>query len=357
MKLAIVAYLHGNGGAERQITLLANNMVKRGHEVHLLILAEYQSCYHIDDKVCIHDLTYAENKFPIPIVGRYNALKRAYKDVKPDVTIHYNLQSAYLTLMLPKKLYKKAIYSERGDPYDNEYSGMLGKLRDWTVNRLDGLVFQSEGARDFFKKNIKDNSVIIHNSVNIPIDLYPLPILRDNNIVSVGRLHKQKNQTLLIDAFAEIASEFPEKKLIIYGNGDLKEQLQAQINSYNLSDRIILHPACSDIWEKIRTASLFVLSSDYEGMPNALMEAMALGIPSISTDCRPGGARTLIKDGFNGFVVPQKDTKALADMIRYVLMNPNVAERISIGGRKILDTHTEEKTFDKWENFIKRVSE
>lgn len=352
MRLALVAYLHGAGGAERQITLLANVMAKRGHEVHFLVLSEFSDRYSINKNVIIHDLTSAENNIIHPIIGRYKSLKKKYKEIRPDITIHYNLQSAYLTLAMSKKLYSKAIYSERGDPYDKEYSGLLGLIRDWTVKMMDGLVFQSEGARDFFDDSVKDKSIVIHNSVEVPIDKYPVPCIRTKRIVSAGRLHEQKNYRLLIDAFAMIANEFYEYELVIYGNGDLREELQAQINRLNLAGRISLMPACNDIWEKIRDASLFVLSSDYEGMPNALMEAMALGIPSISTDCRPGGARTLIENGVNGFIVPLRDVDSLANMMAYVLTNPQVAETISKGGCEIAFTHDEKSTFDKWEKFL-----
>ena len=352
MKLALVAYLHGAGGAERQITLLANVMAKRGHEVHFLVLSEFNKRYPINENVIIHDLISAEKNVFHPIIGRYKALKKKYEEIRPDITIHYNLQSAYLTLVMPRKVYNKAIYSERGDPYDKEYSGLLGKIRDWTVKRMDGLVFQSEGARDFFDELVKKKSIVIHNSVAVPIDKYQMPTKRTKRIVSAGRLHEQKNYSLLIDAFAKISNDFPEYELVIYGDGELRQNLQEQINRYHLNHRISLFPSCKDIWDKIRDASLFVLSSDYEGMPNALMEAMALGIPCIATDCRPGGARTLIEDGVNGFVTPLRDISALANMMRYVLSNPNIAETISKGGRQIALTHDEERTFNKWEKFL-----
>lgn len=355
MKLALIAYLQGNGGAERQITLLANVMAKRGHEVHFLVVTQYSKRYPISEKVIIHDLTYAENKGLHPIIGRYLALKKVYKEIQPDITIHYNLQSAYLTLAMPKKIYCKAIYSERGDPYDKEYSGLLGKIRDWAVKGMDGLVFQSEGARDFFDEKIRAKSVVIHNSVEVPVDKYPVPLNRRKRIVSAGRLHEQKNHSLLIDAFAKIASDIPEYELVIYGDGDLRESLQKKIYNYKLNDRISLLSACKDLWDKIHDASLFVLSSDFEGMPNALMEAMALGIPCLSTDCRPGGARTLIKDGINGFVIPRKDTNALAEKMLYILTHPDVSKRISEGGRKIAYTHNEKETFDKWEAFLEKI--
>lgn len=355
MRLALCAYLHGNGGAERQITMLANAMADRGHEVHFLVLSEFNKKYEISPLVHVHDLTEEEKKALHPIIGRFKALKRAYKEIKPDCTIHYNLQSAYLTAAMPKKVYCKSIYSERGDPYDKEYDGLLGIIRNWCVKHTDGFMFQSEGARDFFDAEVAKRSVVIHNSVSVPVEKYPMPEIRDNRIVSVGRLHEQKNQALLIDAFAKIADEFPECTLENYGDGQLRERLQQKIDQLGLTSRIKLLPARKDVFDAIHTARLFVLSSDYEGMPNALMETMALGLPCVATDCRPGGARTLVEDGVNGFVVPRMNADALADKMRYVLSHPEVANTIAHGGRKIAETHTEKITFDRWEEFIKRI--
>lgn len=330
-------------------------MAKRGHEVHFLVLSEFNMRYEISPLVHVHDLTNDEKKAIHPIIGRYKALKRAYKEIKPDCTIHYNLQSAYLTAAMPKKVYGKSLYSERGDPYDKEYNGMLGIIRNWCVKHTDGFMFQSEGARDFFGAEVAKRSVVIHNSVSVPVEKYPMPETRDNRIVSVGRLHEQKNQALLIDAFAKIADEFPECTLENYGDGQLREALQQKIDQLGFTDRIKLLPARKDVFDAIRTARLFVLSSDYEGMPNALMEAMALGLPCVATDCRPGGARTLVEDGVNGLVVPRMNVDALADTMRYVLSHPEVADTIAHGGRMIAETHTEKITFDKWEEFIKRI--
>ena len=355
MKIVTVGYLHGAGGAERQIILLSNQLAMRGHEVVLCVLAENKSTYTIDERVRVVDLSEVECSARSSIgkiLKRLIAFRKLIKKEKPDVVINYNLQSAYFCLTLSTKQRGKVVYSERGDPYDAEYSGLLGKIRDLTVPRMDGLVFQSEGARDFFDDRVKRKSVVIHNSVNVPQDKYPIPDVREKRIVNVGRLHPQKNQKLLIDAFAKIAGAFPEYVLDIYGDGELHDELQEQINSCGLVDRVILHPSRKDIWDCIYKASLFVLTSDYEGMPNALMEAMALGLPCISTDCRPGGARTLIEDGINGFVVPLRQTDSLAQTMALCLSDSKLSEKIAMNARKLSETHSEKVLFDKWDQFV-----
>ena len=352
MKLALIAYLHGYGGAERQIVLLANEMKARGHETHLVVLCDNKSPYKIEPSVIVHDLSGSEGNGKFRIMKRYCLFKKEMQKIKPDITINYNLQGAYFSLLAGRKICGKILYSERSDPYDSHYSGLLGKVRDITCNHLDAFVFQSEGAKEFFHLSSKQKAIVIHNSVVVPQDKYPIPSARDNRIVTVGRLHSQKNPQLLVDAFALIADKYPDLTLEFYGDGLLKEEIQSKINAMGLTERVHLHASRKDIFNCIRTARLFVLTSDYEGMPNALMEAMALGLPCISTDCRPGGARTLIESGKNGIIVPPRNVNALAEKMKYMLENPREAELMAIEAYKIGTTHTNVVTFDKWNQFL-----
>lgn len=351
MRIATIAYLHGAGGAERQIIMLSNEMAIRGHEVYMVVLNEFKSPYSISDKVSVIDLSSCD-KGGYGIIKRFFSLKKTIGLIKPDVTINYNLQGAYFSLIAGKSICGKILYSERGDPYDKEYSGLLGLVRNYTCRQMDGLVFQSEGAQNFFSIGRKQKSLVIHNSVTVPQHLYPIAKERDNRIVTVGRLHPQKNPHLLLYAFAKIAPLYPEIRLDFYGDGELHDELQVKIETLGLVGKVNLHSSRRNIFDCIHTARLFVLSSDYEGMPNALMEAMALGIPCISTDCRPGGARTLIDDGINGFIVPAGNVDALSQKIAYLLDNPTIAERVAIEARHLGETHTNKVVFDKWNDFL-----
>lgn len=149
MKIATIGYLHGSGGAERQIILLSNELSQRGHEVHLVVLNENKAPYQISSSVIVHDLTTEEGIGKFRLVRRFLALRKTLKLVKPDITINYNLQGAYFSLLIGRNFCGKILYSERGDPYDSEYSGILGMIRDFTCKHIDAFVFQSEGARNF----------------------------------------------------------------------------------------------------------------------------------------------------------------------------------------------------------------
>ena len=262
MRIATVAYLHGAGGAERQIIMLSNEMAIRGHDVHMIVLNEFNSHYPISENVKIYNLTEQE-KGKLGIIKRFIAFKKTIKNIKPDVTINYNLQGAYFSILVGKSKCGKILYSERGDPYDSEYSGILGKVRNYTCQHVDALVFQSEGARDFFNIGKKQKAIVIHNSVTVPQDKYPIAEKRDNRIVTVGRLHHQKNPHLLLDAFCKLASRYPDIHLDFYGDGDMHDELQDKINRLGMEVRVTLHPSQKNIFDCIRTARLFVLPSDY----------------------------------------------------------------------------------------------
>lgn len=357
MRIACVAYLHGFGGAERQIITLANQMAERGHEVNLIIVAEDKICYDIDSRVKIHSLVKLESRHLLPrIVYRRKLLVSILKELHCNVVINFNFQSAYFLAMTNKEKVGKIVYSERGDPGDKEYRGILGMIRKCTLHRIDGFVFQSCGARNFFKEEyVEKNSIIIPNACFIGKKVSMTPS-REKRIVTVGRLSQQKNQKLLIEAFSKITKKYPDFMLELYGEGELKEELIDYVKKRGLTSRVCFKGAVQDIRRRIENASLFVLSSDYEGIPNALIEAMALGLPVISTDCRPGGARTLITHGVDGFITPIKDSYELSKAIEFMLSNPKKAETMGRYATEIAERLSPQNIYDMWEGFLYRIS-
>ncbi|MCR5206176.1 MAG: glycosyltransferase [Lachnospiraceae bacterium] len=355
MKIACIAYLHGFGGAEKQIIMLANELAERGHDVTLISLCGDEQCYKISDKVRYIFLPDRKSGI-LSIASRYIDLMKTLKKIKPDVSVNFWFQPTYLTVLMPKSITGQVIYSERGDPGDSEYSGLLGLVRTLTLPFVQGFVFQSKGAADYFGKSVKKRSVIISNPVNIG-DGFETPSEREKFIISVGRLAPQKNQKLLIKAFSLAADRIPEYKLVFYGDGELKEELEKYISELGLNDRILIHDAIPNVLNEVNKAALFVLSSDYEGMPNALMEAMALGVPSISTDCKPGGAKALIRNGVNGIIVPRNNPSKLADRIVFMLKNPGRANEMGMKAKIISKTHSHKAVYDKWESFLKSIRE
>lgn len=354
MKIVFLSYLHGFGGAEKQNVMLANAMAEREHDVTLISISADNNCYTLDERVKYIFLPDRKSG-ALRILTRYQDIRRNLITIKPDVTVNFWFQSAYLTSMMKKSITGKVIYSERGDPGDEEYSGLLGIIRKLTLPRIDGFVFQSRGAQSFFDSKVQNRSTVIPNPVFVKAEDYPEVEERRKAIVTVGRLHPQKNQKLLIEAFSLIADQIPEYTLEIYGDGELKDALQKQIFDLGLSQRVFLMGTSKEIHKLIYDASLFVLSSDYEGLPNTLLEAMALGIPSISTDCKPGGAKEIIRNGVDGVVVPFQDKMALAKEMRNLLKDLNLQKEYSKKASENASKYAPSQIYNKWEEYINHV--
>ena len=351
MKIVFLSYLHGFGGAEKQNVMLANAMAERGHEVHLVSISADNNCYPLDERVRYRFLPDRKTN-ALRFVTRYQDIHRTLLELQPDLTVNFWFQSAYLCAAMSRKITGKLIYSERGDPGDREYSGALGLIRRLSLPRIDGFVFQSRGAQHYFDRTVQERSTVIPNPVFVKAGDFPPVSSRRKTIVTVGRLHPQKNQALLIRAFARIAGDFPEYTLEIYGDGELRQSLQRQIDALGLSDRVFLKGTSARIHELIRDAALFVLSSDYEGMPNTLLEAMSLGIPCISTDCRPGGAREIIEDGEDGLIVPCEDEESLAGAMAALLSDPEKAAAFSREAILRCARFAPNAIYDDWERFF-----
>ena len=183
---------------------------------------------------------------------------------------------------------------------------------------------QTERAKNYFPKKIQEKSIIIPNPVKVPVYAEKA---KQNRIVSVGRLTEQKNHALLIDSFKSIAKEFPDTILDIYGEGPKRAELQEKIDNFGLSARIRLRGNILDVHEQIKDAGVFVLPSNYEGTSNALLEAMMMGLPCISTDC--AGSDEVIENKKSGIIVPVGDQDALTRALRTLLSDRVMADNMA----------------------------
>lgn len=353
--IVFVGFLSGFGGAEKSMIMIANGLAKLGNKVSILSLKDNNVVYKIDNGV---RHVFIPDRDGIKIrkqINRFLNLKKEISKIQPDIVISFWLQPAIYAAVISKFRGFKTIYSERGDPSDKEYNGLLGLMRDVFFRFIDGFVFQTQGAKRYFSKSIRDKGVVINNPVYIKYKDYAIPRERRKVIVHVGRLHEQKNQKLLINSFEKICNLFPEYTLEIYGDGKLREDLKKQIKDLNLENRVVLKGTTNQLSSEIVDSALFVLSSDYEGMPNALMEAMALGIPCISTDCKPGGARELIEDKVNGLLSQRQSEENLSKCIKYMLTNPKEAEKMGIRAKGICNTHSVDSILRMWVSFITTI--
>ena len=319
-KIYLYINVLGGGGAERVIANLANTLAEDGCETTLITSFPVDKEYSIDKKVrrlLLEDHEFRQSRLKRNVT-RISKLRKICKEEKPDILISFMEEPNFRAILATRSLPVKTLVSVRNDP-NKEYAGKLG----WFVGKIllpmaDGCVFQTSDAQKWFPERLQKKSRIIYNAVKEEFYQVERTPVR-GEIVTCGRLTEQKNHKLLIDAFAEVQKIYPFATLKIYGEGVLREKLQNQIESLNLNEKVFLMGATNDVAKALQTADLFVLSSDYEGMPNALMEAMAAGVPCISTDCPCGGPRELFGEDASDKLVPCNDSAQLSEAICKVL--------------------------------------
>lgn len=272
----------------------------------------------------------------------YKALNQFFREHEYRI-VHSNLDC---TSTLPVK----TLVSVRNDP-NKEYAGKIGRFVGKVLLPMaDGCVFQTSDAQKWFPERLQKKSRIIYNAVKEEFYQVERTPVR-GEIVTCGRLTEQKNHRLLIDAFAEVQKIHPYATLKIYGEGALREKLQNQIESLNLNEKVFLMGATNDVAKVLQTADLFVLSSDYEGMPNALMEAMAAGVPCISTDCPCGGPRELFGNLCAEDLVRCNEPKQLAQTMEKKLEQNDQ----SCMQRKRAEQFRPEKINYEWKKYINEL--
>lgn len=320
-----IAFIIGSldrGGAERVISILSRKYAELGWQTDIILLLDNKIEYRIapDTRVLDFSGKTASRWYRLPQWLR--KIRSYVKTEKPDVIVSFVARINVITQIARLGLHTdRVILSERNDPECDGRGRIVRLLTRWLYPKADYVVFQTRRAAGYFP--YLNNRIIISNPIQIETSASPSAAPK---IVSVGRLTKQKNQRLLIESFAEIADRFPRYTLEIYGEGDLRNYLQDLIDRLNLHDRIFLKGNVFHIHKAISDAALFVLSSDYEGLSNALLEAMMMGLPCISTTC--AGSDEYIVSGKNGILVPIGDKTALVNALESLMGDAGLRQRL-----------------------------
>jgi len=341
------------GGAERVISLLSRRMAEDGVSVTILLYKDQEPFYTIDPKV---KLVYVPRES-----GSTNLLKnllwmRRYYRENADAVLSFLAPFNILTLLATLGGKQTVIVADRNDPRFVPDKLPIRKLRDFLYRFADGVIVQTKHNQAYFSRQIQKKSTIIYN----PVDLgeksgLALRTGKEKKIVSVGRLMPQKNQVMLLEAFAAIRERFPEYTLTIYGEGPFRKTLEETAVRLGLEGCVALPGSVKDIHQRIASSELFVMSSNYEGMPNALIEAMCLGLPVISTAV--SGATDLICHGENGLLVKCGDTAALTKAMEQLLSD---AEKRSAFGQEAVKLNDRLKIGDitrQWMDAVEHYSE
>ncbi|SDX65700.1 glycosyltransferase [Paenibacillus sp. CF384] len=312
-----------SGGAERVVSILASGIAERGYEVHLILYERVQHEYPISDKVHIHLLPKNKGESRIKYFAKkLAAMRRTIREVDPHIIIPFLPDQVNHFFVASRFMNIPFVSTVRNNPFqypDSKRKRAVGKI---VALCSTGIMLQTEEQAGFFPKFAKRKTLVVPNPVsNELIDShYPK---RDSiqEIATFGRLNTQKNQELLIEAFAVAYETNPTLRLSLYGAGEEADNLKDLVKKRGIQDAVTFRGRVSNVAEALVSTDLFVLSSNYEGMPNALMEAMAVGLPCISTDC-PTGPSDLINNMSDGILVRRNNVSELAAAINYCVTNP-----------------------------------
>lgn len=355
MKLLFVIQGLRSGGAERVMSALCNTFACQGIDVILALTEQSDSfAYEIDQAVKIEDITSIDGSGLIN--SRYKnirELRRLYKEEKPDAVISFITRTNICAIIAGLGLNIPIIISERNNPVVDPSSRKTRLLRDLLYPLASGCVFQTEFAMNFFPEKVKRKSKVIFNPVSADIKALDLNQSREKKIVSICRLNKQKNLPLLIHSFANIHNKFSDYCLEIYGEGEEKNNLEELIVHLGINKKCHLMGHTGNPMGVLAKSQIFALSSDYEGMSNALIEAMCAGCACVSTDSPAYGARDLIENQENGLLVPVGNEREFTIALESLMTDSEKRERFGINARKLIKKVDLSLITEEWLTFIK----
>lgn len=341
-----------NGGAERVVSILSGKMAEQGMNVEILTYYDMPVFYqvHPDVKItCVEKETGTKSK------GKNFLWVRKYFKEHADVLISFLAPFNIFALVCNLGTGTPIIVADRNDPTKIPSNTLVRKVRDFLYRFADGIVVQTKKNQSYFCKQVQKKSVVIYNPINLGDKAgSALQTAKAKKIVSVGRLMAQKNQKMLFATFKNVSEKYPDYQLVIYGEGPMREELEAYAKELGIEKNISLPGSVSDVHDRIKDAEVFVLSSDYEGMPNALIEAMCLGLPVIST--KVSGATDLIKNHENGLLTELDNQKELEAAMMELIENPILEEKLAKNATQLNDSLELSKIMNQWIHFIKKTT-
>lgn len=355
MKILFVTSTLTSGGAERVISLLANKFADRGNEVEMIALTSISpDFYQLNKEV---RFIHADKECGGGLLKELRWFRRHVKQEGPDVVVAF-MEAVYeFVLLALQGCGIPVISSERKDPAT---LGMLRKFLRWLLlptQTCAAHVVQTKKIKRYYSRHVQAKTAIIYNPVNAKVYGFPLgnKVLHcQERIVSVGRLYPQKNQKMMIEAFSRIKDKYPNYQLVIYGEGHLRGELERLITKLQLVDRVLLPGRSTTVIEEVAKSKVFCLSSNFEGMSNAMIEAMCVGTPVIST--KVSGTDELIKDGENGLLVDINDVDGLARAFDSLLGNEKLQVKFAHQGVKWAPQFKLDRIVDEWEKLMNQVT-
>lgn len=357
-KIALYISSISKGGAERVMVNLAEYFCREGYRVALVTTRIAEEEYRIPQGVSrlISEPGQEElsGSRAANFFARFRKLRGIWKREKPDVILSFIGKNNMMAILTAMGLNIPVVVSVRGDPAEEYYNDWMRLMAKGLFHLANGVVLQTKRCYAFFPKIVQKKAVTLKNPVHPCFFRERFEGSRDKTIVAVGRIDENKNHELLIRAFYGIAREFPDYRLIIYGEGEKRKELQKLAEELSLKERILLPGNADDIAELIYKARAFVLPSHTEGMPNTLIEAMLLGLTVIATDCPCGGPAELIQSKVNGLLTPVGDVKEMEEALRIVLADEEGADKMGREAAKLKKEYDAAAVYGSWRFFLEK---
>jgi len=358
MNLVLVIWSLEPGGAQGVLSSLANGWAANEGVSLVTLSGETKDHYRTIDSVRRLRLFTQSGNSLLDVIRRNiwmaRDLRQTLRSIRPDIVVSFMDRTNNQVLLATRGLNIPVVVSERTDPRFHQIPRKARLLRRVLYPRADAVVVQTESVRRWCERFIKPANVWV-----IPNPVQPCPhpeTERQRMVVAVGRLVPEKGFDVLLEAFASATRSFPDWTLTILGEGPERSALQFLARSYGIEGRVSFPGVVDDPSKYLARAGLFVLSSRYEGFPNALLEAMACGTPSIATDC-PSGPSEIIRDGVDGLLVPVDRPDLLADQLSQLMGNPGLRNQLGLRATEVVDRFDAESVFDHWAAVMQTVRE
>ncbi len=355
MKIALIISSLSSGGAERVMADMANFWVRHGVEVLLITFSNSNviDFYKIEESV--RRFYIGERRQASDIFGkvffnfsRLLALRQVLQREKPDCAISFMDSTNVLAIIAAIGTEVDVIVSVRNNPAVRHLPLAWRFARKITYRYARYIVAQTAGAAKWITRCCGGNVVVIPNP------LRPMPVnkvKRETIVLAVGRMIPEKGHDILVRAFAEISALCPEWSLVLLGDGPIKEDIQKLADILGIHGRILMPGNVLNVEGWMARAGLFVLPSRSEGFPNALMEAMGMGLAVIASDC-DHGPRDIIRDGEDGLLFASGEATALAQRMSWLIQDADHRVQMGIAARKAVERFAQDKVMAQWAGII-----
>ena len=354
MKICFVTGSLKFSGAQKIVSMLMEKLNERGHEISVIILKNIEKAEGYD---------YAKQYYcavsgnPVSkVLKRIKKIRKIAKENRFDAIFSFNALYNIDVILALFGSREGVICCDRNDPVYDPPQLNRRIRRSLLYPFAKGFVFQTEVIKNYYGERIRKKSVVIPNFIENNYKCVA-ENKRRKVIATAARLDdNQKNQTMLIKGFAEFCKINNEYTLEMYGDGPDRAKYEALIKELNMEDKILLMGRVENVSERLEDVEIFVLTSKFEGMPNALIEAMATGLPCISTDCGGGGAAALIENNVNGILIEQNDIKAYVDALNRLANDESLRTEMGRNAYKINEKLNIDKIAQLWENAVVEIN-